>query len=257
MQSWYANAMINGGQNDEGTYLSLENKNLENKIKYVLLKLQEFENMTNQRYANKSFNIAGDKYDILYDKVFREFIAEADIVEIELQKIILKEQERYKLVYYALFIITTLLISLYYILLFFHQKEKIKITNILKEEVLHDSLTGLYNRRYYDEIIKKELMRSKRDKILFTFVILDIDYFKRYNDTYGHQEGDNVLKAVAKVLKKNLNRRGDYCFRLGGEEFGFLFTVKSADESYRFSNMICKEIENLYIPHSKMKLVSI
>jgi diguanylate cyclase (GGDEF)-like protein len=248
---WYANAMINGGQNDEGTYLPLENKNLENKIKYVLLKLQEFENMTNQRYANKSFNIAGDKYDILYDKVFREFIAEADIVEIELQKIILKEQEIYKLVYYVLFITTTLMIFIYYILLYFYQKEKIKITDILKEEVIHDSLTGLYNRRYYDEIIKKELIRSKRDKVFFTFVILDIDYFKRYNDTYGHQEGDNVLKAVAEVLKKNLNRCGDYCFRLGGEEFGFLFTGKSADESYRFSNMICKEIENLCIPHSK------
>lgn len=248
---WYADAIIKGGKNDEGNYLPLEDEYLEKKINYVLIKLYEFEKMTNQRYENPESSIAGDKYDILYDKVFKEFIAEADLVETELHKKISKDLEKYKIVYYVLFITTTLSILFSYLLLYFYQKEKIKITNILKEEVLRDSLTGLYNRRYYDEIIKKELMRSKRDKLFFTFAILDIDFFKKYNDTYGHQEGDRALKKVAIVLKEKLCRGGDYCFRLGGEEFGFLFTGQSAEESLSYTNMICKEVEALCIPHSK------
>ncbi|MDD5717287.1 MAG: sensor domain-containing diguanylate cyclase [Sulfuricurvum sp.] len=123
----------------------------------------------------------------------------------------------------------------------------------LESEVIHDSLTGLYNRRYYDEIIERELMRSKREKAYFTFVMMDIDFFKLYNDTYGHRKGDHVLREVGKVLQKRLNRGSDFCFRLGGEEFGFFFINESLEASIFLTEGICKAIEALRIPHSKNK----
>lgn len=132
-------------------------------------------------------------------------------------------------------------------------RHNITASKKLEEEVIRDGLTGLFNRRYYDEVIEHELMRAKRDKLPFTFVMMDIDFFKPYNDTYGHREGDNVLKKIAKLLKKMLSRGGDFCFRLGGEEFGFFFAGESLEESIKHTQKICKAIEELHIPHSKNK----
>ena len=131
--------------------------------------------------------------------------------------------------------------------------QRIEMQHALEKEVMHDGLTGLFNRKYYDEIIEKELMRCKRDKLRFTFVMMDIDFFKPYNDTYGHQEGDRALKAVAEVLKDKLSRGADFCFRLGGEEFGFFFTGQSLEESLNYTKEICRAIENLQIAHTKNK----
>jgi len=121
----------------------------------------------------------------------------------------------------------------------------------LEEEVIHDSLTGLYNRRYYDDVIERELMRAKREHLSFSFVMMDVDNFKLYNDTYGHRDGDTALQKIAKVLQKKLHRASDFCFRLGGEEFGFFFTGLSPEASLIFTEEICKEIENLHIVHCK------
>jgi diguanylate cyclase (GGDEF)-like protein/PAS domain S-box-containing protein len=132
-------------------------------------------------------------------------------------------------------------------------RHNITASKKLEQEVIHDGLTDLYNRRYYDEIIEKELMRAKREKENFTFVMMDIDYFKLYNDTYGHLEGDKALKEVAKLLTHKLDRASDFCFRLGGEEFGFFFAGQSLEESTNYVKKICSEIEKLHIPHSKNK----
>lgn len=132
-------------------------------------------------------------------------------------------------------------------------RHNISAVKQLEYAVIHDGLTGLYNRRYYDEVMERELMRAKREKTYFTFVMLDVDYFKLYNDTYGHREGDNVLKAIGTLLKHTLNRGSDFVFRLGGEEFGFFFINESLETSLTFVKSICKKIENLCIPHSKNK----
>jgi diguanylate cyclase (GGDEF)-like protein len=91
-----------------------------------------------------------------------------------------------------------------------------------------DALTGLYNRRYFYQIMPRELLRARREKKSFAFGILDIDHFKRYNDIYGHLEGDRILKQVAGLLQDSLQRASDYLFRIGGEEFCFI--VSGADE---------------------------
>lgn len=114
-----------------------------------------------------------------------------------------------------------------------------------------DPLTKLYNRRYFDDIFYKELQRAKRDKRIFCLLSLDVDYFKLYNDTYGHQEGDVVLQSISKVLMQNLKRPSDFAFRMGGEEFSTIFTISEEKNIYEFSELLRKSIEDLKIEHKK------
>ncbi|PWF44995.1 sensor domain-containing diguanylate cyclase [Massilia glaciei] len=88
----------------------------------------------------------------------------------------------------------------------------------LKEQALHDPMTGLFNRRYLDTIVPHELARCERDQIPLCLMMLDIDYFKKVNDTYGHQGGDAVLKELAALLMASI-RSSDVACRYGGEEF--------------------------------------
>jgi len=117
-----------------------------------------------------------------------------------------------------------------------------------------DELTQLYNRRYFNTKIEEEINRAKRGNYYLSFLMLDIDYFKNYNDTYGHQEGDIVLQKIAKVLLKNTNRASDYAFRLGGEEFGIIFSTENEKESLLYANIIKSDIELLYLEHIDSKI---
>jgi diguanylate cyclase (GGDEF)-like protein/PAS domain S-box-containing protein len=117
-----------------------------------------------------------------------------------------------------------------------------------------DGLTGLYNRRYFNETIEKELNRSKRDEKHIAFMMLDIDYFKNYNDYYGHLKGDDTLIAVAEVFKEFSERAEDTAFRVGGEEFGIIFFPKTLLEAEEYANKIVEKVASLHIEHIKNKV---
>ncbi len=126
------------------------------------------------------------------------------------------------------------------------------ITNKKKLESLaiEDDLTKVYNRRYFNKIIDKELRRVKREDSVLSLLCIDIDYFKKYNDSFGHQKGDEILIQIANTLKSSILRRAtDYLFRMGGEEFSIIFSGLSIDESLEFSKDIITNIENLRIKH--------
>jgi len=128
---------------------------------------------------------------------------------------------------------------------------------ILKEMSYKDSLTNIYNRRMFDEVFIKVLKNANRNNNIFNLIILDIDNFKLYNDTYGHLKGDNVLITVAETLQNSMLRDEDYCFRLGGEEFALLFTTNTINSAHQIANRIKKDIENLNITHiSKFKKIT-
>lgn len=113
-----------------------------------------------------------------------------------------------------------------------------------------DGLTNLYNRRYFNELLPKVLKRAKRRNELVCFVIMDIDFFKQYNDTYGHQKGDEALIKVSRLFKESLQRVDDYAFRLGGEEFGLILNSEDKASTIRFVKRIKEAIEALHIPHT-------
>ena len=126
----------------------------------------------------------------------------------------------------------------------------------IEEVSITDKLTGLYNRNYFEMIFDKEVRRSKRDNKPLGMVMLDIDYFKQFNDNYGHQEGDNALKAVAHILSAHTNRSYDYAFRVGGEEFVLLSYQKDFQMLENFADTVLKEIEALKISHKGSEVSS-
>jgi diguanylate cyclase (GGDEF)-like protein len=114
-----------------------------------------------------------------------------------------------------------------------------------------DELTGLYNRRHFNFKIVEAIKEAKASGSLLTFFMMDVDNFKKYNDTYGHKRGDDVLKSVGKVMKEMLSLEGDIAFRLGGEEFGGIVNAKSFDEAKESVEAVRYMLENLKIEHSK------
>jgi len=127
-------------------------------------------------------------------------------------------------------------------------------TNILndvtnKKLCTVDQLTALPNRRSYDDVLPKELRVAKRHDYTLTLAILDIDYFKKYNDHYGHPQGDIALKAVANMFRNHVKRPNDFMFRIGGEEFAFVFSGSDVAQSQLYLNQLRLEIEQLHIEH--------
>jgi len=98
------------------------------------------------------------------------------------------------------------------------EEKLLKLQKELEEQAIRDSLTGLYNRRFLDETLSRELSRAERDKYSVSVVMLDLDHFKVFNDTYGHDVGDMMLKQLGKLLTSQV-RAGDIACRYGGEEF--------------------------------------
>ena len=131
-----------------------------------------------------------------------------------------------------------------------------EIEKKLEAMTVTDELTSLYNRRYFNEIFPKLINSAKREAENIGFAILDIDYFKQYNDTYGHIAGDEVLKTLAISMRHSMQRADDYCFRLGGEEFGVLFKGLNKEEAKTFINTMKQNIENLHIKHESSRVSS-
>ncbi len=116
---------------------------------------------------------------------------------------------------------------------------------------LTDGLTLLYNRRHFNNVVKQQLKLANRYELQLNFLLLDIDYFKQYNDTYGHVQGDTVLKSLAACMKNTFKRPNDLAFRLGGEEFGILFFTNSKKNALNLANKLKCNFENIKIEHSQ------
>lgn len=101
----------------------------------------------------------------------------------------------------------------------------------LEELSMHDSLTSLFNRRAFEIHLHREIDRADRQKYSIFLAMLDIDNFKEYNDNYGHQEGDNVLIALAEILLECSRNSVDMCFRIGGDEFAVILPQTNADQA--------------------------
>lgn len=113
-----------------------------------------------------------------------------------------------------------------------------------------DGLTGIANRRYFDDYLGAEWKRARRDQQELSLLLIDVDDFKLYNDTYGHVAGDLVLKQVAKALEGSVVRPADLCARFGGEEFAVILPGVGINGAVVSSQRIFKALDELRIPHS-------
>lgn len=137
-------------------------------------------------------------------------------------------------------------------------EQKLKETNeILKHYTSIDGLTGIANRRYFDEKLKEEWDKAVTYKYALSLIMLDIDFFKKYNDTYGHLEGDECLKQVAGALDTLVNKFGVHAARYGGEEFAVLVPKFELQEVLKIAEIIRAGIEYLAIPHVSSEIKDI
>jgi len=137
-------------------------------------------------------------------------------------------------------------------------KKIVKLLSQLKEEKnravkcsLTDGLTGVPNRRFFDQIISEKFASLKRNRGSISLFMIDIDFFKKYNDFYGHVEGDECLKKVAKALENCLSRANDMIARYGGEEFIVVLENTDLNGSIKLAREMREEVLKLKIPHEK------
>lgn len=115
-------------------------------------------------------------------------------------------------------------------------------------------MTGINNRRSFDEYLDKEWKRSYREGTPLSLILIDIDYFKNYNDNYGHQEGDSSLKRVAKELENLILRPGDMVARYGGEEFGVILPNTDEKGAEYIAEILRTGIRSLKIRNEKSEV---
>jgi diguanylate cyclase (GGDEF)-like protein len=112
-----------------------------------------------------------------------------------------------------------------------------------------DGLTGVVNRRRFDEVLEAEWRRAARSGLSLGLIMLDVDWFKKYNDSYGHQAGDACLQRVAEVLLSRARRAGDLAARYGGEEFAFIAPETDRKSLQTLAEEIRHALETLDLPH--------
>ncbi|AZN39260.1 sensor domain-containing diguanylate cyclase [Paenibacillus albus] len=129
-------------------------------------------------------------------------------------------------------------------------EQQLQESNVqLMKLVSLDGLTGIANRRFFDEMMEKEWELALSGELPLSIILCDIDYFKAYNDTYGHQEGDSCLKLTAAVLDKIAQPNGGFAARYGGEEFIILLPETGPEEAAHIGFQLCEAVKALGIPH--------
>ena len=129
-------------------------------------------------------------------------------------------------------------------------KEKLEVANRqLQRLACMDGLTGLHNRRHFDECLHREWKRMMREKAPLSLILCDIDFFKAYNDSYGHQAGDECIKQVADILRQCARRSTDFAARYGGEEFALILPNTEAIGAVQIAETIRSRIKARGISH--------
>ena len=132
----------------------------------------------------------------------------------------------------------------------------LRLRETLRNQSICDPLTGLFNRRYMEESLEREFSRANRKKSHVAFIMMDIDHFKRFNDTYGHQAGDALLRGLGELLKRN-TRGQDIACRYGGEEFAIVLCETSLDGALQRSEILRQQVKQMCVEHASQLLGAI
>lgn len=125
----------------------------------------------------------------------------------------------------------------------------LKLRESLKNQSICDPLTGLSNRRYMEESLEREFSRASRSKSVLAIVMMDLDHFKRFNDTFGHQAGDSLLRAFGDLLKRS-TRGQDIACRYGGEEFALMLTDSSLEGALKRAETLRQQVKQLSVEYA-------
>jgi diguanylate cyclase (GGDEF)-like protein len=129
----------------------------------------------------------------------------------------------------------------------------LQLRETLREQAIRDPLTRLFNRRFLEESLERELQVASRKKQSVAVLFLDLDHFKRFNDTFGHEAGDIVLQALADLFR-NFFRATDICCRYGGEEFAIILPESSSQSAAKRADALRSEVKALRLQYKKQTL---
>ena len=130
-------------------------------------------------------------------------------------------------------------------------------SDLLRQLVFLDGLTGVFNRRYFDQQLNIEMARAVRAQSPLSLIMLDVDFFKRFNDHYGHQAGDDCLRQVAQTLKESLRRPADLVARYGGEEFACILPETGFEDAMNMAHELETNIRKKGIAHANSDAASV
>ena len=176
---------------------------------------------------------------------FRGFLAATGQVE----KVLMSASNEVQALSYLISIVSTILVVIGMLIM---SKERSEERSRLL--AVQDQLTGLANRRRIDDTLSKEWARASRHDRPLALVMLDVDFFKKYNDHYGHQAGDECLKVVANTLQGSVQRASDLAARYGGEEFLLILPDTDAATAQRLAEQVCTSVAVFKIPHEQSPL---
>ncbi len=139
----------------------------------------------------------------------------------------------------------------------FNTQQELKLANQKLEHLsLYDQLTGLANRRYFDHFLEKQFAWSKRNKVPLSLIMCDVDFFKLYNDNYGHPQGDACLATIGKVLSGLVKRPNDLACRYGGEEFTLILPETNLQAGRMMAEAIRHAVFQQMIPHAHSQVTN-
>lgn len=124
----------------------------------------------------------------------------------------------------------------------------IQLRDSLKQQAIRDPLTGLFNRRYMEETLNREISRAKRQRTPMGIIMLDLDHFRRFNNTFGHEAGDLVLQELAKILQSHI-RIDDIACRYGGEEFVLIMPGASLEITQKRAESLLSSVQDLQLQY--------
>jgi len=180
---------------------------------------------------------------------------ETKLAYMERKKFLVSYDKMKQKLYYIIGFIIGITFLLVILILFLNIKKYKNLEYLTKKyklESITDGMTKLYNKKFFNELLDYRVKPFATNNNAFVaFIMFDIDNFKKYNDTYGHDKGDDTLIAVANVLKQTLNKSNCFVFRLGGEEFGALIFDINRVDLKKILEILRLKVRNLYIKHEQ------
>ncbi len=246
---WFIHAMTQGAEKNSMVYIPLDDSDFNHRILRLGENVKTLQSLMHRRLLYQHDSLPGSRADEQFDTYYENILLDADHINQHLLKLILEERSEQKLSNYAgLFLLVFLFIGVLSYSVIQRSRELLLLKK-LKEMTMRDELTLLHNRRSFNKVFWKEWSNALRAKTPLTITICDIDFFKKYNDTLGHQAGDACLQQVAQVLMNILKRETDFVARYGGEEFVFILPVTYAEGARWLMEKLREHLAEAKIEH--------
>ncbi len=245
MKIWKEKLLKNNYHDSLRNYQIIDStiQKLSPKLKELLNSNNNTENVEIKNFENKYHVNSEQFYDINNKEVGKLYVLVDTTTELgSLLKLILK--------------ISIVIVIISMLMAFYYSKYIKRIENRLNnaqakihELSITDGLTSLHNKRFFNENVPTQISRAIRNQKIISFLILDADNFKKYNDNYGHLQGDIALQKIALTIEENFKRINDTCYRVGGEEFAIVYENIDEKEGLVMAEQLCKKIQELNIDH--------